>query len=1133
MSRHSRRLSVRFRNLVLFSVFSTVTYQHWCWRANEVITTSFPSQVDSHLTSSHWLPREARLKYLTSGALPVLPTAASPSSSSSLIKGAAPETHEQVEGVETQRKKRTDEKSATNRLSPSRGLKEEDKAHPFTEAKKDPVQEVPMIWDVLVVGGGLTGLYTAVEAAQRGLRVALVEAQDLGGGNTSQSPGVTPGPLAYVQRAIRQRDPAWCKEAWHALRRERIWSAVTASPSPSSSPLSLPVWSMHSIGLVTHHFTEWMELSIGNVFTTLLTWCSGYGEKHTWWTSLPRWISASKWDTVVLEGNVDAGHSGDRHLPSTPSMNLATNATPCTSDDTGMSSRTTSSGHQPEKEREERDEEKGKEEEEAELVYGVVCSKNPVLHGPLLAARLARTAEALGVCILTYAPLCGVEWHTTPTEATFASTPVLSDHGLGATTLREKEPIRVAGKSTKREAYKEATSEITSVCNTPARTESEHHHLYQACAAGMTCESEKNADSKGEKGVPGQAAAPPSSPFFKATIVDLLPSSSSGSSRHTRRGNETVSPAAPSYCHTVYARRIINCAGAWVDEVKSLLPEAGQDPLPRLLDEKKHLQVKHYLVVPRMAVKSLRKRPSLTEEASETGKTAATTTIDTASQTVKVETSSPCILSALQVDGLQASPTAYSFSPTLVLPWVEDCVLIGPSYSLLPSLPSWSTLASTSSLPPRFHRYHLHMADGYASAVSRLLLALQASHIQVDREDIRSCISSWAPVIRSPSSFPPAKGEGPVSISHMTLLSQYLIRQYHIGLSCVLHKTATEASTRRSQHIGEEEGSRRPEKPQSERESLKTRYGTVTASSRSPLMEAVAGNRPDYYYDDDEDEGDSETNGEEVQSGSEGVLSRGVSLFTRRLFRQANTTTRESSSSSSWYEAIPFVHVYGGNAAQARDIALEAMEKVLKISPFQAPQAKEEKQKHSYFFFSSRASSPEREWGWWKGGKTEEIAENGKTDTQVANPGNEVAISRCRPPPLPVGREHKPLVLLPLPWEEGKRSDSTSSSLRSTQWETSKVKDHQDRPSSPEGTDGMDEFSTLIRMMVRHTYAEKVSDILFRRWRVGYSNPTVAYLAARRIAAVMGKELGWSAERVEEEVQEALEDIQGVVVALP
>jgi glycerol-3-phosphate dehydrogenase len=42
-------------------------------------------------------------------------------------------------------------------------------------------------WDAVIVGGGATGLGIAVDAAQRGLRVALIEARDFASGTSSRS----------------------------------------------------------------------------------------------------------------------------------------------------------------------------------------------------------------------------------------------------------------------------------------------------------------------------------------------------------------------------------------------------------------------------------------------------------------------------------------------------------------------------------------------------------------------------------------------------------------------------------------------------------------------------------------------------------------------------------------------------------------------------------------------------------------------------------------------------------------------------------------------------------------------------------------------------------------------------------
>jgi glycerol-3-phosphate dehydrogenase len=54
-------------------------------------------------------------------------------------------------------------------------------------------------WDLLVVGGGVTGAGIARDAALRGLRVALVDAGDFGGGTSSRSSRLVHGGLRYLE----------------------------------------------------------------------------------------------------------------------------------------------------------------------------------------------------------------------------------------------------------------------------------------------------------------------------------------------------------------------------------------------------------------------------------------------------------------------------------------------------------------------------------------------------------------------------------------------------------------------------------------------------------------------------------------------------------------------------------------------------------------------------------------------------------------------------------------------------------------------------------------------------------------------------------------------------------------------
>src|SRR3954468_21129208 len=55
-------------------------------------------------------------------------------------------------------------------------------------------------FDVLVVGGGITGAGVALDAATRGLRTALVERHDFASGTSSKSSKLVHGGLRYLQQ---------------------------------------------------------------------------------------------------------------------------------------------------------------------------------------------------------------------------------------------------------------------------------------------------------------------------------------------------------------------------------------------------------------------------------------------------------------------------------------------------------------------------------------------------------------------------------------------------------------------------------------------------------------------------------------------------------------------------------------------------------------------------------------------------------------------------------------------------------------------------------------------------------------------------------------------------------------------
>lgn len=99
--------------------------------------------------------------------------------------------------------------------------------------------------DVLVVGGGVVGTGAALDAATRGLSVALLEARDFASGTSSRSSKLVHGGLRYlemldfalVREALRERGLILTKLAPHLCR-----------PVPFIYPLTHRVWERFYVG---------------------------------------------------------------------------------------------------------------------------------------------------------------------------------------------------------------------------------------------------------------------------------------------------------------------------------------------------------------------------------------------------------------------------------------------------------------------------------------------------------------------------------------------------------------------------------------------------------------------------------------------------------------------------------------------------------------------------------------------------------------------------------------------------------------------------------------------------------------------------------------------------------------------
>jgi len=92
-------------------------------------------------------------------------------------------------------------------------------------------------FDILVVGGGINGVGIALDAASRGLSVALVESADFASGTSSKSSKLIHGGLRYLE----QYDFKLVREALH----ERELMVSTLSPHPHHTSLNQFHFSIH------------------------------------------------------------------------------------------------------------------------------------------------------------------------------------------------------------------------------------------------------------------------------------------------------------------------------------------------------------------------------------------------------------------------------------------------------------------------------------------------------------------------------------------------------------------------------------------------------------------------------------------------------------------------------------------------------------------------------------------------------------------------------------------------------------------------------------------------------------------------------------------------------------------------
>lgn len=90
------------------------------------------------------------------------------------------------------------------------------------------------VFDVVIIGGGVTGVGAALDAASRGLKVCLVEKRDFAAGTSSRSSKLVHGGLRYLE----QREFGLVREA---LRERRVLLQTVAPHLVRPAPFLLPL----------------------------------------------------------------------------------------------------------------------------------------------------------------------------------------------------------------------------------------------------------------------------------------------------------------------------------------------------------------------------------------------------------------------------------------------------------------------------------------------------------------------------------------------------------------------------------------------------------------------------------------------------------------------------------------------------------------------------------------------------------------------------------------------------------------------------------------------------------------------------------------------------------------------------
>ena len=102
------------------------------------------------------------------------------------------------------------------------------------------------VYDIIIVGGGAVGAYTALDATLRGYRVQLIEKNDFASGASSKSSKLVHGGIRYLEKAIKELDNSQYNLVKEGLNERSIF--LRNSPFFSKKiKINIPIYSYFNL----------------------------------------------------------------------------------------------------------------------------------------------------------------------------------------------------------------------------------------------------------------------------------------------------------------------------------------------------------------------------------------------------------------------------------------------------------------------------------------------------------------------------------------------------------------------------------------------------------------------------------------------------------------------------------------------------------------------------------------------------------------------------------------------------------------------------------------------------------------------------------------------------------------------